>query len=32
MALTIGTRYACIRKQFGLPQQPEQSIIEYPLV
>ncbi|EAS04704.1 peroxisomal acyl-CoA oxidase (macronuclear) [Tetrahymena thermophila SB210] len=32
MALTIATRYACIRKQFGLPGQPENSIIEYPLV
>lgn len=32
LALTIATRYACIRKQFGLPGQPEQSIIEYPLV
>lgn len=31
-ALTIGVRYASVRKQFGKPGQPEQSIIEYPLV
>jgi len=32
LGLTIGIRYACVRKQFGLPKQPELSIIEYPLV
>lgn len=30
-ALTIGIRYATIRKQFGLPGENELSIIEYPL-
>ncbi|CAD8063787.1 unnamed protein product [Paramecium primaurelia] len=30
-ALTIGIRYAAIRKQFGLPGEKEQSILEYPL-
>lgn len=31
-ALTIGIRYACVRRQFGLPNQSENCIIEYPLV
>ncbi|KAL4486009.1 hypothetical protein ABPG72_003943 [Tetrahymena utriculariae] len=31
IALTIAGRYSTIRKQFGAPGKPEQSIIEYPL-
>jgi len=31
-ALTIGVRYASVRRQFGRPGQHEMSIIEYPLV
>lgn len=30
-ALTIALRFACTRKQFGPPGQPETTIIEYPL-
>lgn len=31
-ALAIATRFAHVRRQFGLPNQPETAIIEYPLV
>mmetsp|Transcript_34100 Transcript_34100/g.30867 ORF Transcript_34100/g.30867 Transcript_34100/m.30867 type:complete len:240 (+) Transcript_34100:629-1348(+) len=31
-ALCIATRFAHVRRQFGLPNQPETAIIEYPLV
>jgi len=31
-SLTIATRFAAVRKQFGPPNQPEISILEYPTV
>ena len=31
-AVTIGGRYACIRRQFGMPGEPENAIFEYQMV
>ena len=30
-ALTVATRYAAVRRQFGLPKKQETNILEYPL-